>query len=481
MKFFEKRDLIILIPIGILLSIQIPNLSLPYFWDEAWSYFTSIKKMADSGPSLLPGAVPIDYCKGHPQFYFFITSIWMNIFPDNIPMMRVFSLMISSGVLISIYFGLKRIINWESGVFASFLVSTQTIFIAQSIFLLPEMLITLLFFVSFFFFMENKFLPYAIISSLMVLSKETAIIFCICFGIFYLLSFIDKTNRKKFKTLNLVCLLVPAIVYGFFLLLHYFKFGMFLYSEHINFILYDWASVSGKIKIASGSIFLSYGRITISVATLVLLIVFLFQKKVKYRAIIVLAFSFLLYMAFTVYNFFTIRYGLVAIAIFLVIFSIIISQIKIQPLIKSIIVLGLGIYCFTFIFTRKTNGDIDMGYVDAIKVHEEIVHYCEENNLYNESFAVTFNMIFNLRDKNLGYVKGSENFTDISDWKSYKEARYFIFESTFGDADISIDYAKNNFKLVKSFSSLNSWGHIYENTNIDLAQSLKEEIVNSSK
>ena len=59
MKKFDLKDLSLIIPIGLLLIIQIPNLSLPYFWDEAWSYFPAIYKMYEIGPGLLPGDLPL--------------------------------------------------------------------------------------------------------------------------------------------------------------------------------------------------------------------------------------------------------------------------------------------------------------------------------------------------------------------------------------------------------------------------------------
>lgn len=188
MKEKFLKNLFFIIPVVILLIIQIPNLGLPYFWDEAWSYFPAIKKMAEVGPSLMPGVLPIDYCKGHPQLFFFITSAWMKIFPDNIIMMRILPLLFSIALLVAIYVGLLKLANWETAIIASLLLSVQSMFLAQSIFLLPEMLLTLLFVLSFFFFLQKKFTAYAITSSLMVMTKETAIIFPIVFSLFYLFS-----------------------------------------------------------------------------------------------------------------------------------------------------------------------------------------------------------------------------------------------------------------------------------------------------
>ncbi len=462
MKKFEKKDLLLLIPIGILLIIQLPNLPLPYFWDEAWSYITGIKAMADAGPSLLPGALPIDYCKGHPQLFFFVNSLWMNLFSSSIVMMRVLSLLVSIGVIITSYVGLKRMINWEAGIFASLLISVQSMFLAQSILVLPEMLMTLLFIISFFFFLENKYLGYAISSTLMVFTKETSIIFCIVFGVFYLASLICKSNREKFKITHILAFVTPALVYALFLLLHYLKFGIIFYGEHLNYITFDWSIILDRNSRAYTSIFSKDGRLLILISTIASFIVLLFHKQKKTKLLVLGILSTLTFLAFSVFNYYTLRYGLVAIVIFIVIFASILGQLKLNIYVKGGITLALACVCLFYSMTHKENCDVDLGYIETIKVHQEMVKYCEENIAYDEPVAVSFNMIFNLRDNNIGYLKGEKEFSKVMDWKNYLEAKYFIHESTFGN-EASVEYAKNNFKLIKTFANKHAWGYIYEN------------------
>lgn len=462
MKTFERRDLLILIPIGILLLIQVPNLSLPYFWDEAWSYFTSIKKMAEAGPSMLPGAVPLDYCKGHPQFYFFITSLWMKIFPESIIMMRIFALSVSVALLIITFYGLKKIISWNAGMIATLLISVQSLFLAQSIFLLPEMMVSLFFILSFFYYNREEYWKYAIVSTLMVLTKETSIIFCIVFGIHYLASLLNKSNRDKFKPLHLLFLIIPGIVYSIFLILHYLKFGIFFYGEHLNYITFNSYVIKVNIQQALSSIFLKQGRIYLSGVFLISLLIFFFSKRGDKKFIILGFISIVSFLLFSVFNFYTIRYGLVLMILTIILFSYVLNNMKIKDYIKYIITLSIATICLYFSFTQKTNSDSDLGYIETIKVHQDIVKYCEDENFYNDTLAVSFNMIFNLRDKGLGYVNGEGRFTNVNDWKNVKESQVFIYESTFDGNDESVLYAKNNFALIKSFRNKHAWGYIYK-------------------
>ena len=463
MKKIEFRHYLCLIPVGILLVVMIPNLSLPLFYDEAWSYFPAIRKMAQVGPSLFPGNLSIDDCKGHPQFFFFISSLWLKLWSTNIVLLRILPLLISIGLLITIFYGLQKIASHEAAFIGSLLVSVQSMFLAQSIMLLPEILMTFLFVLSFVFFFRKQYQWYAITSSLMVLTKETAIIFPLMFGLFYLFALIPNKNRKEFRISTLLQLMAPGLIYAGFLLLHYMAYRVVLYSDHLGYISFDWPVIHDKIDRAYSFIFIRYGRQAISLTAIAALIIYIFQRQINWRFLMIAALSFLSFMAFSMFNFYTQRYGLVAMVIFILLFAFVLGQLHLNALIKYGIALILAAFCLYNTLNIKENSDVDLGYVETIRVYEDIVHYCEEQKMQNEPFAVTFNMIFALNDKDLGYVTGPKEFSKIMDWKHIDEARYFIFESTASDPIPQITKATEHFKLVKSFQNKHAWGHIYEN------------------
>lgn len=475
MKDKVLKHIYFIIPVIILIIIQLPNLGLPYFWDEAWSYFPAIKKMAEIGPSLLPGVLPLDYCKGHPQFFFFITSLWMKVFPDSILLMRILPFMISMALLAVIYFGLIKLANQQTAFIATLLVSVQSLFLAQAIFLLPEMLMTLLFILSFFFFLQKRFFAYAITSSLMVLTKETAIIFSLLFGLYYLLSLIVASNREKYKHSDLIALIFPGIVYGIFLILHYFKFGVFFYTTHLEYVKFDWNTLFSKFKEATNSVLNDYGRLYISIATVISAIVYFYQRPAKSRFLALGILSFVVFMVFSIFNFYTKRYGLVSMITFIVLFSYIFGQLNLKNYYKLGITFTLSLICLYFSLTKKHNADSDLGYIETIKVHQQLVEFCEQKNLYAEPFAVTFNMIFCLRDKNLGYITGNNEFKNIMDWKHYTEAKYYIHESTMGNPE-GFEFVKENFKLIDSYANKHAWGEIYENIHYQDSALMKQAI-----
>jgi hypothetical protein len=466
MKAISLKNYFFLIPIAILLIIQIQNLSLPYFWDEAWSYMTAIKKMADAGPSMLPGILSIEDCKGHPQFFYFVSALWMNLHPGSILFMRILPLLISIGVLLVSYFELKKYANLATANIATILIATQSTFLAQSILVLPEILLCLLLLISLFSFLKKKYIGYAIASSLMVLTKETAIVFAFLFGLFYIISVLKEKERKEFRIKHLILLILPGIVYGMFLILHFNKFGVFFFSEHLDFIDLHFSTIFGKIGKAFVMAFSHYGRMAVLIVLILSLIILVASKKtIEYHnAFILIILCILSALLFLSINFYSPRYTLSLTVLFIIAFSIIFNQLTIHSYFKASIVAIIVLICLFYSLTYKRSIDSDMGYVEVIKVHQQMVNYCEANNLYHEPIAATFNIIFNLKNKDFGYLKGTKNFTNLMGLSQCDNAKYVIFESTIHQSDPVIEYAKSKMRLVKSFSMDHAWGYIYENT-----------------
>nr|HMU05546.1 hypothetical protein [Saprospiraceae bacterium] len=70
-------------------------IDIPFYWDEAWVYAPGIRHMMDSGPSLLPDAIPEFYSRGHPLLFYFLGGIWLKIFGTSFVAYHTFPLTIS--------------------------------------------------------------------------------------------------------------------------------------------------------------------------------------------------------------------------------------------------------------------------------------------------------------------------------------------------------------------------------------------------
>jgi hypothetical protein len=266
-----------------------------------------------------------------------------------------------------------------------------------------------------------------------------------------------------------LALTTPGIFYAAFLLLHYLKYGVVFYGDHLGYLTLDWPSIHYKIFIGYRSILIDYGKRFISIAAIVGLIVMIFQRPKNTRVLILGVVSFFSYMIFTVLNFYTLRYSMAALVIYLIVFACIIGQLRINNFIKAGITLALAAICLYFSLTQKQSSDIDLGYVETVKIYQQTVQFCEDNNLYDQPIATSFNIGLCLHLNELGYVKGNKSFSHITDVPHYLEARYLIYESTMPTPTPETDYAIKNFKLVKSFIDQHAYAYIYENTQYQAA------------
>jgi hypothetical protein len=471
-RTFSLKNYLSLVPVVVMLVIQIPHLSIPYFWDEAWSYMVAIKKMTEIGPSLWPGAVPIDYCKGHPQLFYFISSLWMNLFPDSILYMRILALLISVGLLWAVFFGLKWLTNLETAIGGVLLLGVQSTFLAQSILVLPEMMLSLWLVIGFFSFIRNEYKIYAITGSLMILTKETSLIFAVIFVLCYFLNIIRKDNKSRFSFKNFLLVFFPILVYSCFLIMHKARFGVFFYSEHIGYINYNVGIVSQKIGSAFTTAFTHYGRLVVLLATLGTLI-FLIMQRVKIKnhsTLMCLSLLIPAYLLFLGINFYSPRYTLSLTVLLIIGFSILFDQLRISSIFKSSFVLIVACVCLFYSLNSKRNIDIDLGYIEVVEVNQEMVKYCEENNFYNDPIAASFNMNYCLKDKMTGYLTGKKTFKQVTGLDQFRKAKYFIYETT-SDKDPAIELVKSQFKLVKAFTNKHAWGYIYENPTFEIPNS----------
>jgi 4-amino-4-deoxy-L-arabinose transferase-like glycosyltransferase len=477
MKRYPKKqllidDFLILIPVAIVLIIQIPNLSLPYFWDEAWSYMTAINKMAEVGPSLLPGAIPLDYCKGHPQLFCFLGAAWLKIKPGSILLMRILPLLFSIGLLLIVYFFIKKVVDRQTAWAATLLISVQSTFIAQSILVLPEVLFSLFLVAALFSLIRGNHKAYSVWGSLMVLTKETAIIYLFIAGIFHLISSLKNNNKETFSLKKLFLVALPGIVWILFLLLHYTSFGVFFYPDHLNYVDLSPAAFLKRFGSAFTTAFVHYGRILLFVGLVIsyLIQTFVFKIRVKNPSalllLIVSMFSFLIFMSF---NFYSPRYTLNLSILLCIIFALVFYQLSTPNWLKQTITISIASICIFFSLQTKRNIDIDLGYVEVIKVNKEMVNYFEQNNLYEQPISLSFNLYHAMSDTRLGYLENHKTFENAKGLDDFKRTRYFAFESTTGESP-SVEFVKANFKLIKTFSNKHAWGFIYENPHPEISQ-----------
>lgn len=468
MKHFISKieNYLFIIPLLFVVIVKLPHLAVPYFWDEAWSYFPAVFKMYETGPGLLPGALPLWDAKGHPLFFFFLTSSWMRFVGTSVFWVHVLPLLISLGTLVTTYFLVKKHTNKRAANIAVLILSVQSLFLAQATMLLPEMLIVLLLLLSIDFYLRKKYWLFILFASLMVMTKETSIVFIGGFLMYHLFVYLRPGKESKKYITESLLLMIPILVYALFLFLHKKEFGTFFFQEHMGYIKLSWSTIINKLQIATEIIYTQYGRNVILLAVFISIAIILVRKRkiTNGKLIGLLLFQTIIFLIFSALNFYTQRYMLSLLALFAILAGVILQQAKFKKEIINWVIVSAIITVPTFYtFTEKSNSDSDLGYVETVKVHQQMVKYCEDQGWQNKPIAASFNLIFALRNPNLGYISTKEGFSEVMNMGKFNEAEIFLNEGTFYDHRLQLDSVKNENVLVKEFKLKHAWGEIYTN------------------
>lgn len=462
MKLIKHPWIFLLIACVITLIIKIPHLGLPYFFDETYSYFPAIQEMAKTGPTLIPGSLPILMSKGHPLFFYFLASLWMKyIAGHSIIMMHVFPLLISLLALFALHRFAKRHTNIELANTAVVLMSVQALFLAQASLVLPEVLLFALFMFSFDAYLSRNYGLFAIFGSLMILTKETAAVFLMVFGLAYVVENV-KTWKTPIFWKNLILTGTPVLVYFMFLLLHYRNYGSFFFDEHLGYITIDRLKVLYKFNSSFWMIFLAQGRNLLFFAAMIALITLLFRKtKIEYARFLILCIPFvLIFIVFTVLNFYVYRYVLPILGIVMLALLSLLSQIRMKYLfVNMAFIAAMFFLSLSYTASKSGQSDSDLGYVDYLVVHQEMVKYCESQNWYNHEIGGGYNMVMSLRDHYAGYLSTDKNFK-THHLPGITNRDIIIYDSTCWPNEMP-ENEKSKLTLVKRFEHNKHWGEIY--------------------
>ena len=462
MKHLNHPWIFILVALVITIVVKIPHLGLPYFFDETFSYYPAILEMSKVGPGMMPGTIPLILSKGHPLFFYFLASLWLKFIAGNsIVLMRLFPLLISLVALYVFHRFARRHTNLLLANIAVVLLAVQPMFLAQASLVLPEILLFTLFMLSFDSYLSREFGLYSIFGSLIMLTKETGAVFIMVFGLTYLFE-----NYRNLKTHQFWCelafLAVPVFVYAAFLILHYLKFGVFFFSDHLGYIIFDSAKVLFKFNSATSTLFLAHGRNVIFFTAILALGILLFQKKkIEYQRFLIISLAVLIpFLIFSILNFFTYRYILPVMGIMLLASLTLIQQIKTRiPAVNIaylVCILSVPAYYTT---TKRGHSDADLGYTEYLVVQQQMARYCEEQGWYDKEFGTGFNFALGLNNHFSGYRTTNGKFKTHS-LPGIGNRDIIIYDSTMNPSEMTED-EKSKLTLIKRFVYKKHWGEIY--------------------
>ncbi len=464
--FFSKpyHWLLFLLIIAFIL-LKLEALSLPFFWDEAWSYLPAIREMAEKGPSLLPGSIDTELYRGHPLVFYFLSSLWIKTFGYSLPVAHLFPLFVSIILLVSVYF---IAYSWTDSFFAAFLAALllfiQPIFLAQSTFLLSEIWLGLLFLWSFWFYFKRHWIGFGITVVTALLSKESA--YCLI-PAFVIISgvewYLKRVNKKEF--LIHITIISCLFLAGFsFFILQKIKFGWLFFPLHTSMI--DFEAFGSKMEGSFLVLFLAQGRNIVFLITFIIAIVSIFFLKnklsIEEKIILISVLIFTVgFMFFAAINFFSARYLFGCIPLLMIGCTLVLNNFS-KKYYSSIIItffVVLGTINIYKSIENKTINDVELSYTKLLNVQVQMVDYLEKSD-YNEQIYAPFLMFYNLNTTYAGFIKSkkfqlTQNVLDTNNV-------YFINVSNENLNELDSLLVNKKVVLLKNFEEKNAFIELYK-------------------
>jgi len=466
------HELILFFLIIALVVIKLTHLHLPYYGDEGFAFGPAVHMMYESGPSLLPGGLVPDYSYGHPLLFHFLVASWMKIFGESIFVAKSFALLVSVLLLITLFLTGKQLFNKDTGLLAAILMFLQPVFLAQSSFVLLEVFLALIGLLTILFFFQKKWLLYGIMSSALVLTKESGLflIFAIC-----LWQLIDFFSNKEnpftiWRFINIYLLiLIPAGVFGLFLVAQKLTWGWFLYPGRIDDMQMTYDNISRNLGFIRKVIFFIHGRSWLIIGLLISLAGYYLLpgktfSKIQWKVIWFIVLFTGIFWLMSSLNFISNRYFLIVIAtLVLLIAAITVQAFQFKKWLLYPVMAAVILSQSLFAFRHYTTGDDNLGFTDAVIVHRDAIRYLESINAYNTHTLTHFLINFNMQHPVAGYLSGEKIFDNTTG--GFTE---FVKLAIISNVELSeeLDNLRKNpqLELVVRFERGIAWTEIYRNT-----------------
>jgi hypothetical protein len=519
-NFIRKRWFLLLVLV-IFIICKIHHLYYAFYWDECWPYAKGVNEMFKNGVSLLPGAIDGTISRGHPLFFHAAAATWMHIFGTSHVSMHSFALFISILVIISMHeIGLK-LFSSNVAMLSVILITTEVMFFVQSSFLLFEILVGLLAFVSIYFYVKRKYFLSTICLTALFLTKESGMVAGLVIGMDALIRLFNRKEEIRVRLQRFIPVTTALVSIILFFLYQKQISGWYVLPLYTQTLITRWNDYYYVFKY--GTIAITFFNSNNYHAFLIVAIMAVFavikSRKIKY--VIVLITALLVYMLADIKFYHLMTPGVHYFILFIILFTasiVIVSRSVVFPNYEQkhfILLCGFFVLCFIcfsteafliarymlaaiipllflfavfidlflvlsykwliypVVFAMLTLGYLDFKYdaghedvhLDAFKaleVQQDIVDYMERSNFYDKYVSAgSFLTIEHLTDPETGFLQGSNHFKKVV--REINDSTQLIItdniESWFNRDKI---LSNTSFKLVYKIDYGEVWAEIYE-------------------
>ena len=488
MAAFVKNRWVLFLVLIVFILCKVPHLHYPYYWDESWPYAVAIRDMYLHGISLMPAAIDPELSRGHPLLFHLLAACWMHIFGNSHISMHSFALTISVLFMVAIYEAGLKLFNKRAAIMSMVLVATQVVFFVQSSYVLFEMLVAFLAFLSLYFYVRQKYFLTALFLSALFYTKESGLIMGFVLGMAACIGLFDKKMELKKRMYQLISVAIPCVLIGIFFLIQKHIRGWYIFPFYNNLIEHNWdsfwynfrhngvkntfyaylkyyyfllllaVSLIAAIKNKSfkylafflPAIIIYYfvddmraGRpmpsfpFFISFILSIMLMLYLLKQLKIYRDtqqeqfIVLSCFFIFCFFCFSSMNFFTYRYLLPSLIPLFFFTAVIFDKFieRTYPVLYYPALLLMLVISFFAFKTDEGYGDADIHDVDGMDVQQSVVDYMEKMNYYDKNIGSgSFLERQHLFDPATGFLHSDKTFKKL-DWSIDRYTEIAIFDN----------------------------------------------------
>jgi 4-amino-4-deoxy-L-arabinose transferase-like glycosyltransferase len=435
-------------------AVKLPYMQLPYYWDEAWVYAPAIQEMAAAGPSLAPDAIPAELTRGHPLLFHFLGSIWATVFGVSKLSLHTYALSISMLLLFSVYRILSRRFSVLAGLLGVVLLCVQPLFFAQSVLVLPEVLLSLLLLLSLDAYVQQKWWRYALFASAAVLTKETAVALFAAVSLHWFFALLKHRKNVKQQLFVLLRINSPVLVFIGFLLWQKAVRGWMFFPYHLELMHLDFFFVKHQFLQYLYFIFIYQGR-NIFVAVLIIASLLAFTRQFllqpeKKKLLAVFGIFTVVFLLLSVINFYSGRYVLVLIMLLCITAAVLTTQTKMPKWVLGLCFLILPLPSLFNLISHPGKDDSERGYADAVEIMQQAVNWLTLPEHRTQTLYAPFLIKNAVTDTRQGYVDAARVRTNVT---SDRTVAGYISLSSFETGDEMELLLKDtaNFQVLEVF------------------------------
>ncbi len=447
--------LLFILSLIIFVVLKLPALSLPFYWDELGVYSRSSIYLAQHGLGLLPANLPPDYSRGHPLLFSFIYGLALKLFGISVTTGHAVSLAFSVALIITLYYILCRESEPFIALLSAILLMAQPVFFAQSVFVLPEVVLALFSIWALYAYYNKNLVVFAVVATMAVMVKETAIILpVIALGYMITIKIFAKREDAEITPKSLLLIFTPWLVFGIFMIAQKIQYGWFLFPLHVNNVSVGVDYINVQSHYVDRFLFYSQGRYWWVKVFIIGAVALLLKGKLRVQAgWFFLSLLFIaVFIAFSSVNFYMDRYMILALPVLCWLVVEALNIVWKNKVFISAISMLLFAAAIRDMETDGFNYDCDMSYRRVLDVEQQAARYACDSLADRTGIAINFPMNFILISDNTGFNTKCK--IVAKDAGAGNAIKYIIYGSN------SLDFTYNDWEYNEQVNFTNGFAWV---------------------